>query len=59
MSSMPCSICAFVAPNLRKLKTHLLLKHPELHLCLFCVGAKGWSDSFASQVSSEVAFTEF
>ncbi len=48
-SPSPCSICSFSAPSLRKLKTHLLLKHRDQHLCLFCVGRKGWSDAFASQ----------
>lgn len=46
-----CPICGFEAVNIQKLKTHLLLKHKELHLCLFCVEKKGWSDTFASQAS--------
>ena len=46
-----CSVCGFSAPDLRKLKSHLLLKHPKLNLCLFCVEKKGWSDTFASQAS--------
>ncbi len=46
-----CPICGFEAVNVKKLKTHLLLKHPELNLCLFCVDKKGWSDTFASQKS--------
>ncbi|TRY68420.1 hypothetical protein TCAL_02502 [Tigriopus californicus] len=45
----PCWLCSHQAPNLKKLKTHLLLKHGQHHhLCLFCVDKKGWSDSFAS-----------
>ncbi len=44
-----CIVCGHHAPDVRKLKTHLLLKHPNIHLCLFCVEKKGWSDDFASQ----------
>jgi hypothetical protein len=43
-----CPICTFEAISMKKLKTHLLLKHPKLNLCLFCVEKKGWSDTFAS-----------
>ena len=34
---------------MKKLKFHIVLKHSELHLCLFCVEKKGWSDEFTSQ----------
>merc|ERR1712020_528344 len=46
-----CPICAHDAVNMKKLKTHILLKHPKQNLCLFCIEKKGWSDTFASQSS--------
>ena len=46
-----CFICNLATENRTKLKTHLLLRHSELNLCLFCVEAKGWSDTFASHSS--------
>ena len=43
-----CTVCDFEADTVKKLKTHLLLKHPKMNLCLFCIDKKGWSDNFAS-----------
>ena len=54
MSSAPsatCPACSHDAVNMKKLKTHILLKHPKLNICLFCIEKKGWSDTFASQSS--------
>ncbi len=45
----PVPECGHRSSSLRSLKTHLLLKHPSLNVCLFCVEKKGWSDEFASQ----------
>ena len=36
----PCFICDEQPTDLRKLKTHLLLKHSKMNLCLFCVENK-------------------
>ena len=46
-----CPVCSHDAINMKKLKTHILLKHPKQNLCLFCIEKKGWSDTFASQSS--------
>ena len=49
-SVFPCPVCGSSDhQSVRHLKTHLLLKHPNVDLCLFCVEKKGWSDTFASQ----------
>ena len=36
----PCFICDDKLANLKTLKTHLLLKHSKMNLCLFCVEKK-------------------
>lgn len=50
-TSSICPICSHEAINVKKLKTHILLKHPKMNLCLFCIEKKGWSDNFVSQAS--------
>merc|ERR1712173_132038 len=32
-----CPVCSIESVNIRRLKTHLLLKHPDVNLCLFCI----------------------
>ena len=46
-----CPVCSHDEVNIKKLKTHILLKHPKVNLCLFCIEKKGWSDTFATQSS--------
>ena len=46
-----CPVCSYDEVNIKKLKTHILLKHPKVNLCLFCIEKKGWSDTFATQSS--------
>ena len=53
-----CAICNFEAVNIKKLKTHILLKHPKVNLCLVCVEKIGWSDTFASESSYHRHYTE-
>ena len=53
-----CPICDHEAVNIRKLKTHILLKHPKINICLFCIEKKGWSDTFASQSSYNQHYSE-
>ena len=53
-----CPVCSFDAGNIKKLKTHILLKHPKVNLCLFCVEKKGWSDTFATQSSYNQHYKE-
>ena len=36
----PCFICDEKPADIKRLKTHLLLKHSKLNLCLFCVENK-------------------
>ena len=36
----PCFICDEKPADIKKLKTHLLLKHSKMNLCLFCVENK-------------------
>ena len=38
--SNPCFVCDDKLSDVKKLKTHLLLKHPKMNLCLFCVENK-------------------
>ena len=54
----PCFVCDEIPPDIKKLKTHLLLKHSKMNLCLFCVENKGWSDNFASQSSYNTHYWE-
>merc|ERR1712038_2223814 len=51
LESEPCFVCGQTLGNRVKLKSHLLIKHSNLHVCLFCVDRKGWSDTFATQSS--------
>ena len=53
-----CPICSVEQKGIRPLKTHLLLKHPKVNLCLFCVEKKGWSDTFATQSSYNQHYKE-
>jgi len=46
-----CFLCSEKLEDMKKLKFHLLLKHPKSHVCLFCIEKKGWSNEFPSQVS--------
>jgi len=48
---LSCFLCAEKVTDIKKLKFHLLLKHPKSHVCLFCIEKKGWSSEFPSQVS--------
>jgi len=41
-----CQVCGDMPGNLKKLKTHLLLKHSKLHLCMFCIEMFGSSKEF-------------
>lgn len=54
-----CPICSQDAGNIKKLKTHILLKHPKQNLCLFCIEKKGWSDTFASQSSYNQHYKDY
>ena len=54
-----CPVCSDEAVNIRKLKTHILLKHPKINLCLFCIEKKGWSDTFATTSSYNNHYAAF
>ena len=53
-----CPICSVEQKGIRPLKTHLLLKHPKVNLCLFCIEKKGWSDTFVNQASYNLHYTQ-
>jgi len=48
---LSCFLCSEKSSDIKKLKFHLILKHPKSHICLFCIEKKGWSSEFPSQVS--------
>jgi len=44
-----CPVCSNKSKDIKALKFHIVLEHSDLHMCLWCVEKKGWSDEFTSQ----------
>ena len=45
-AALNCFLCGETASDIKKLKFHLLLKHSNSNICLFCIEKKGWSSEF-------------
>ena len=53
-----CFLCGEKLTDIKRLKFHLVLKHPKSHTCLFCIERKGWSSEFPSQVAYNLHYQE-
>ena len=49
-AALNCFLCGETASDIKKLKFHLLLKHSNSNICLFCIEKKGWSSEFPRNV---------
>ena len=58
-AALNCFLCGENASDLKKLKFHLLLKHSNSNICLFCIEKKGWSSEFPRNAFNSFQFVEW